>query len=352
MENDNLHVHQFKETIIPPTCKEPGYMLYSCDCGYAHKANFKPTTAHSFQITGTTPAMCEMPGSITATCAVCGVTKTQPVPALGHDYGEWVVQQYPYCEVPGRQIHRCRRCGVTETGSIAPLGHSFDPGTAHYDKNKLVEFFCPNCGQFVRNWPKPQTYWPTKIMLLLAALTTVLAYVFMVLVKLNGAVSFITPWLAFSTPIITVIWCIVWFFCVNEIKRNERYTRWMGMWSLMGLTTSILSVAMGVIWDLNNGFASSLLFDILGNLPIITMYLLLTIVFFVGGKKRLWLFVVVLSLQSTVSGISFISTLDCIMIIRELWYSAYRIASSISAVLFWVALAMLIKPAKRQNRHK
>ena len=30
METKDIHEHQFTETIVPPTCKENGYTLYTC----------------------------------------------------------------------------------------------------------------------------------------------------------------------------------------------------------------------------------------------------------------------------------------------------------------------------------
>ena len=55
----------------------------------AHIADFTPLK-HSWQITKTiTAATCETDGKGEYTCAVCGIKKTETIPALGHDWGAW-----------------------------------------------------------------------------------------------------------------------------------------------------------------------------------------------------------------------------------------------------------------------
>ena len=145
MDTNNLHIHQFHETIVPPTCQSSGYTVYSCDCGYAHKANFVPATAHSFQVTETVPATCTTPGSIRSVCSGCGAVSTQSTPVLNHDYGEWAVQVYPTCEAPGKRANQCRRCGTTVEETIAPLGHKCASGTARYANGRTSTPNSPPC---------------------------------------------------------------------------------------------------------------------------------------------------------------------------------------------------------------
>ena len=50
MENQN-HVHSFVDTVVPATCKEKGYTLHRCECGYEYADQYTPpTNKHSFVI--------------------------------------------------------------------------------------------------------------------------------------------------------------------------------------------------------------------------------------------------------------------------------------------------------------
>ena len=45
---ENNHVHKFEAIKIPATCKERGYTLYKCDCGYEYKEDFTPLGQHNY----------------------------------------------------------------------------------------------------------------------------------------------------------------------------------------------------------------------------------------------------------------------------------------------------------------
>ena len=141
METEAYHVHQFQETVVPPTCKTNGYTLYRCHCGYEHRTNFKPLGTHNYAVTETVPATCEANGSVTWQCATCGETVNQTVPPLGHDYSPWVIGVYPTCETPGMQFRTCSRCGAREEAVLPPTGHRCAPGTEQYTNGKLTAFF-------------------------------------------------------------------------------------------------------------------------------------------------------------------------------------------------------------------
>lgn len=47
---EQKHIHRFADTVVPSTCKENGYTLHKCHCGYEHKDNFMPLGAHNFQL--------------------------------------------------------------------------------------------------------------------------------------------------------------------------------------------------------------------------------------------------------------------------------------------------------------
>jgi hypothetical protein len=55
-------------------------------------------------------------------CSRCDyVVAQEVVPALGHDFGEWVVTTEPTREAAGEETRTCSRCGATETRPVAAL---------------------------------------------------------------------------------------------------------------------------------------------------------------------------------------------------------------------------------------
>ena len=71
----------------------------------------------------TTPASCTADGVLTYTCAGCGSTRTEAIPALGHSYGPAETERPASCTEDGQQISVCERCGDTLTEAIRAMGH-------------------------------------------------------------------------------------------------------------------------------------------------------------------------------------------------------------------------------------
>ena len=79
------HVHSHKATVTAPTCTEPGYTTYTCDCGDTYKADEVDALGHDWdegKITTRPTSTTE--GVMTYTClrANCGETKTDTLPIL------------------------------------------------------------------------------------------------------------------------------------------------------------------------------------------------------------------------------------------------------------------------------
>ncbi|MCD7881157.1 MAG: hypothetical protein LUG47_05755, partial [Clostridiales bacterium] len=64
---------------------------------------------------------CTEEGVMTYTCTVCGETKTEAIPAIGHTWDEGVVTTEPTTEAEGTMTYTCSVCGETYTESIAAL---------------------------------------------------------------------------------------------------------------------------------------------------------------------------------------------------------------------------------------
>lgn len=364
--DNNMHVHDFRETVVPPTCRESGYTLYSCACGYEHKGKFKPAAAHSFHTVETTPATCTEPGSKTGVCKVCGQTQTKSIPALGHDYGEWVVQEYPTCTQEGSQFRQCSRCSAVETGTLKATGHRRASGTEHYVKGKLVDYFCENCGQTVsyaetlaQEGGNKKHYWPTRILLLATVAATLLNILFMVLWDLTG---FIYPWLSYSAPLFTIIWLMVFFFAAGKIKRGERYPRWLGAPMLMFLMCRVATVLFPVLYlcNLFYGFRLSRLLPLLiryitPEAPCLLFELFLAVVLFIGVKKKLWVFIVASVLAAVCVGFTGLNAIVSSFV--QITYKGYFdgilycspiITSFCSSTLLYASILMLITPVKKR----
>ncbi|MCL1810368.1 MAG: InlB B-repeat-containing protein [Clostridiales bacterium] len=96
----------------------------------------------------TTPAACGVEGLTTFTCTVCGETKTEPIPALTHNYVAVVTA--PTCLDAGLTTHTCTLCGDSYTSApVAALGHAWDDGVvttpAACGVEGLKTFTCTRC---------------------------------------------------------------------------------------------------------------------------------------------------------------------------------------------------------------
>lgn len=88
---------------------------------------------HDWQETNTTPATCTAPGSKLLTCSKCQQTKSETIPALGHDWQvkQTVTTQYDdsgQLTQQGYTIYQCSRCGeqYKSTDGTAPPGGEDD----------------------------------------------------------------------------------------------------------------------------------------------------------------------------------------------------------------------------------
>ena len=336
MDHQPLHMHQFTKTVIPPTCQENGYTLYSCACGYTRKDHFVPIGGHSFQAVETTPATCTEEGSIRSVCSVCGEETTQTVPALGHEYGEWVDQVSPTCEEAGKRVRQCRRCPATEEAQVAPLGHEYGEwidqvyptcveagkrvrqcrrcpateeaqvaplghkhtaGTEVYERGKVVEFFCAHCGQTIYTplQVKPPRYGVIRALFLAAVATQLLSVSLTILSHIFGNIRYSLPFNTYGPIVISMMWSVLYCIFAKQIKSNDRYTRWMGIAPLLSAIISVLTTINLALWEIAQGWADNLWetlsFNLPALLPIVLIHLFFAVIFFTGMRKKTWLVV-------------------------------------------------------------
>ena len=142
------------ENTVPATCGEAGRVDTICsNCGEVVSTKEIPATgAHTWDNgTVTTEPTETTPGVRTFTCAVCGATRTETIPATGaHDY-QFTKNVAPTCTADGYDLYTCSGCGATEKRNSKPaLGHKWDSGTVTTEPTETTPgvrtYTCTVCG--------------------------------------------------------------------------------------------------------------------------------------------------------------------------------------------------------------
>ena len=139
------------------TCLTDGLRTYTAAVTFAEK-DYAATKTETIKAAGThtwndgavtTEPSCTEKGVKTFTCTKCSETKTEEVPALGHDYVTRRTE--PTCTETGKLEEICSRCSDVKSTTLLPAaGHSYrrDPQTGRY--------VCENCGKVLS-----ETWTPT-----------------------------------------------------------------------------------------------------------------------------------------------------------------------------------------------
>lgn len=105
-----------------PTCEENGYTWYRCTrCNAREITDSVPALGHDLQFMNyVAPTCTELGHGYDEACARCGeIFNLAPeIPALGHEWSEWVTVQKPTATEPGLKTRSCSRCGVGESAAI------------------------------------------------------------------------------------------------------------------------------------------------------------------------------------------------------------------------------------------
>ena len=102
------------------TCEQEGYTgdIYCVTCEKRlEEGKVIPKTDHTWTITET-KATCEHDGMKTYTCEICGMTKSEPIKASGHDFGAWTTTKEATVSSKEEQKRTCSICKKTETRGI------------------------------------------------------------------------------------------------------------------------------------------------------------------------------------------------------------------------------------------
>ena len=78
------HTHSYVEMVVPPTCEEDSYIVYTCStCGDSYQDKLTPAMGHHYTLVSDT-ATCTADGTRTEICENCKQTVTAPSAAKGH----------------------------------------------------------------------------------------------------------------------------------------------------------------------------------------------------------------------------------------------------------------------------
>ena len=143
------------ENTVPATCGEAGRVDTICDnCGDVVSTKEIPATgAHTWDNgTVTTEPTETTPGVRTFTCAVCGQTRTETIPATGEHTFVFTKNIAPTCTADGYDLYTCSGCGATEKRNSKPaLGHTWDSGKVTTEPTETAPgvrtYTCTVCGE-------------------------------------------------------------------------------------------------------------------------------------------------------------------------------------------------------------
>lgn len=100
--------HSYKETATPPTCEKDGFKIYTCErCESSYTESFGKAVGHHYIESTIKESDCEHEGKKNLTCENCGDVYTETIPALGHSFSEWIVDQEPAEDEEGHRYKVC-----------------------------------------------------------------------------------------------------------------------------------------------------------------------------------------------------------------------------------------------------
>ena len=109
----------------PASCSTGGTRYYECSqCHKKQSTESTPALGHNWDGgTVTKEATCTEAGEKTFHCSRCTDTKSEQLPALGHNNVKSMKRE-PTCTQAGEMETKCSRCGKSFTERIAQLGHN------------------------------------------------------------------------------------------------------------------------------------------------------------------------------------------------------------------------------------
>lgn len=137
-----IHKHNYKETIIDPTCTERGYTLYKCDCGHEYESHFKDLIQHLYdewEIIKESTINTE--GSKKRVCIFCNKEEVMIIPKLDHEHKFIETINQASCQERGYTEYKCQ-CGYSYRDKfVEKLEHMYINGYCSKCNYKDPNFF-------------------------------------------------------------------------------------------------------------------------------------------------------------------------------------------------------------------
>lgn len=110
-------------------CESTGVKTYTCSVCKGTRTETIPAKGHNFTTVSETNPTCEKEGTKNLFCSQCFNSKTETTPALGHSYDAGVVTTEATCEADGVKTYTCATCKGTKSVVIEAKGHNFSTAT-------------------------------------------------------------------------------------------------------------------------------------------------------------------------------------------------------------------------------
>ncbi len=140
--------HTYSEEVIPPTCTEMGYSIFTCECGDSYYGNYTDKAEHQYDIAITAPT-CTEHGFSTYSCVNCDAEYISDyTEKLNHKFTANVTP--PTCTSMGFTTYVCDDCGETYKADYTDmLEHNYnkqviDPTCTEHG---YAIYTCPDCGK-------------------------------------------------------------------------------------------------------------------------------------------------------------------------------------------------------------
>ncbi len=133
---------------VAATCISEGSQPQVCSrCG-ASRTQTIPALGHNYRSSVLEEATCTQAGTTAHTCSRCGDSYTETVKALGHNYRSKITVKAT-CEEEGTETYTCSRCGDSYTRTIQALGHDYEveETEATCTEDGLRRSVCRTCGE-------------------------------------------------------------------------------------------------------------------------------------------------------------------------------------------------------------
>ena len=125
--------HDYEAVVTAPDCVNGGYTTYTCDCGHSYVDDETDALGHSWgEWIVDTAATEETDGLKHRVCDTCGEVEEVVIPSLQHEHKYDAVVTDPTCTESGYTTHTCR-CG--EDSYV----DSYVPALGHTDGDAVVE---------------------------------------------------------------------------------------------------------------------------------------------------------------------------------------------------------------------